>query len=153
VRLRAMREEEWAAMRERVAAGYAQAKVEAGEWEEAEALRLAHEQTDELLPGGVDTPGMLLLSCEDERGEVVGSAWVALASSNGPGAWIYDIEVEAAARGQGYGRWLLAALEQAVRERGVSELGLNVFAGNDVARALYESSGYEPTSIHMRKHL
>ncbi|HEY1833474.1 MAG TPA: GNAT family N-acetyltransferase [Solirubrobacteraceae bacterium] len=145
--------EEFAALRERAQTGYAAAKVEAGEWAEADALRLAREQTDALLSQGVDTPGMLLLSFEDERGEVVGSVWVALESPNGPGAWIYDIEVSEAARGKGYGRLMLAAVERAVRERGVTELGLNVFAGNAVARGLYESSGYKATSVHMRKQL
>ncbi len=77
--------------------------------------------------------------------------WVALSEPPRPGAWIYAIEVDAAVRGKGYGRALLAALEDRVREHGVATIGLNVFGENHVARRLYESAGYETTSLQMRK--
>ena len=81
----------------------------------------------------------------------MGLAWIALEQGEKRGAWIYDIEIAPAQRGKGYGRALLRALEQLVADHGVESIGLNVFAGNDVARRLYESSGYKTTSMHMRK--
>jgi ribosomal protein S18 acetylase RimI-like enzyme len=38
-------------------------------------------------------------------------------------------------------------------EHGAEEIGLNVFGQNTVARSLYESSGYEISSLQMRKWL
>jgi ribosomal protein S18 acetylase RimI-like enzyme len=43
--------------------------------------------------------------------------------------------------------------EDEARKRGATELGLNVFGTNAVARHLYESLGYNPTSIRMAKKL
>ncbi len=151
--LRAMSDEEFAAFREATAADYAEMKVRAGEWERADATRLALEQTDQLLPDGANTPGMLLVTAQSVEDGAVGRAWVALSDPPRPGAWIYAIEVAEAARGKGYGRALLAALEDRVRERGVATLGLNVFGENQTARRLYESAGYATTSLQMRKIL
>ncbi len=43
--------------------------------------------------------------------------------------------------------------EAEARLRGATELGLNVFGHNQVARQLYESMGYTATSIQMKKNL
>ena len=43
--------------------------------------------------------------------------------------------------------------EVEARAGGATELGLNVFGHNQVARQLYESMGYVATSIRMNKNL
>jgi ribosomal protein S18 acetylase RimI-like enzyme len=87
------------------------------------------------------------------RGDrVVGVLWIAPRGPVGSW-WIYDIELEPEFRGQGLGRATMLLAEAAVRERGGTELGLNVFGRNATARGLYESLGYEPTSLQMRKPL
>jgi ribosomal protein S18 acetylase RimI-like enzyme len=43
--------------------------------------------------------------------------------------------------------------EHEARDVGATELGLNVFGSNTIARHLYESLGYAPTSIRMLKRL
>jgi predicted GNAT family acetyltransferase len=43
--------------------------------------------------------------------------------------------------------------ETIATDGGATSLGLNVFAHNAVARALYASMGYEESSIQMRKKL
>ena len=43
--------------------------------------------------------------------------------------------------------------EEAARNHGATELGLNVFGHNAVARSLYESMGYQTTAVNMRKSL
>jgi ribosomal protein S18 acetylase RimI-like enzyme len=144
---------EFEAYRSRAILEYAAAHVAAGDWSADQAERLATEQTESLLPEGVDTPGMLLLTAESARDGIVGIVWVALEHSEKRGAWIYDIEIVPAQRRKGYGRALLQALEQLASQHGVVSIGLNVFADNTVARRLYESSDYQATSLHMRKTL
>lgn len=153
LRIRVMTPSEFDVFRRRTISEYAAEHVRAGNWSPDQAERLAEKETDDLLPNGANTSGMLLLVGENASAEVVGLVWVALARSNGPGAWIYDIEIVPEQRGRGHGRALLEAAEREVKSRGVHSLGLNVFGGNVIARGLYESSGYEATSIQMRKNL
>lgn len=148
-----MTEEEFQEFRTRAVTGYAAAHVDAGNWSEDEAERIAAEETDRLLPDGVATEGMLLLVAETAADGPIGMAWVALYDPQERGPWIYDIEIFSEQRGKGYGRALLEALEREVAARGGEVLGLNVFGANAVARRLYESSGYEITSVYMRKRL
>ena len=148
-----MKADEFEAYRSRIVTDYATAHVDAGDSSPDRAQGLAAEETESLLPEGADTQGMLLLTAESLKDGIVGLAWVALEHGEKRGAWIYDIEIVAGQRGKGYGRALLHALEQLVLEHGVESIGLNVFAGNNFARKLYESTGYEATSIQMRKAL
>ncbi len=144
---------EFDGFRQRLIREYAAEHVRAGNWSPDRAEQLAAKETDDLLPDGLHTTGMLFLVGESAGGEVIGVAWVALERRQGPGAWIYDIEIVPEQRGRGYGRALLNAAEGEVKSRGGDSIGLNVFGPNAVARGLYESSGYEITSIQMRKGL
>jgi ribosomal protein S18 acetylase RimI-like enzyme len=150
--VRGMTRDEFDAYRRRSVTMYAAEHVRAGDWHPDQALELAEKETDELLPEGVETSGVVLLVGES-AGQVVGIVWAGPASRQGPGWWIYDIEVVPGERGRGYGRALLEAAEQEIQRRGGDAVGLNVFGGNDTARGLYESSGYEMTSAQMRKRL
>ena len=152
--VRPMTRDEFEVIFSRLVREYAADHVRAGNWTEDEAETRAAEQTEELLPQGVDTPGMLLLVAETPSGEPIGHVWVGLARRNSfPGAWIYSIEVAPQQRGKGYGRALLLAAEQATARHGVNAIGLNVFGPNTVARNLYESAGYEVSSLQMHKTL
>lgn len=151
--LRKMTPGEFAAFRDESIRGYAAEQIRAGSWTPEQAERRAAEETDRLLPQGADTPEMLLLLAEGQDGGVVGSVWVDLGPDSRNGAWIYAIEISPAHRGRGYGRALLSAVEEELRGRGVDRVSLNVFGGNRVARRLYESSGYEITSLYMHKRL
>jgi ribosomal protein S18 acetylase RimI-like enzyme len=153
LRLRPMTDEEFAAFRARAVHDYAVEKVAAGEWPDERAQELAEEQTDTLLPDGKDTQGMFIVMAEAEADGAVGYAWLALDGHDVSCAWIYDIAIDEEHRGKGYGRALLNGLEQVARERGADSIGLNVFAGSEYARRLYERAGFKPTSIHMSKRL
>jgi ribosomal protein S18 acetylase RimI-like enzyme len=144
---------EFAVYREQSIRHYAAEQVRAGNWSSGQAEALAGTQLVALLPDGVDTPGMLLLVGEAESGAVIGTVWVELQHGQTAGAWIYDLQVAPQERGHGYGRALLSAAEREVERRGITSIALNVFAGNAVARDLYESSGYRITSLSMRKAL
>jgi len=47
----------------------------------------------------------------------------------------------------------MLALETTVRPLGARRIDLNVFGDNTVAVRLYESLGYKPTAMNMRKEL
>jgi GNAT superfamily N-acetyltransferase len=155
LRVRPMTQDEFDAFRSRLIRSYAADHVRAGNWSPDDAEARAAQQTDELLPAGLQTEGTLLLVAETADAEPIGHVWVTLdrQPGSGSGAWIYDIEVLEEHRGKGYGRALLQAAERETARHGVTAIGLNVFAANPVARHLYESAGYEPTSLQMRKGL
>ncbi len=153
LRLRPMNDEEFAAFRARAIHDYAVEKVAADEWPEDRAAALAEQQTDALLPDGRRTEGMFIVMAESDDDGPVGYAWLALQSPDVSSAWIYDLAIDDEQRGKGYGRALLNGLEQVAREHGLGSIALNVFAGNDYARRLYERAGFKPTSMRMAKPL
>ena len=102
-----------------------------------------------VLPDGLATAGTRIWSVEDD-GRAVGTVFVGVRDA---GAWLYDITIEEAERGRGYGRAAMSALEDEVRALGHSTIGLNVWGGNEVARGLYRSLGWVEESVHMRKRL
>jgi ribosomal protein S18 acetylase RimI-like enzyme len=59
-------------------------------------------------------------------------------------ARVYSLAVDPAVRQHGLGRLLLAAAEQAARERGCEALHLEVRESNAAAIRLYEGTGYRP---------
>jgi ribosomal protein S18 acetylase RimI-like enzyme len=59
-------------------------------------------------------------------------------------AFLYQITVAAIHRRQGYGRAMLAALEETLARDGIEELHLNVNIANEPARRMYAAAGYEP---------
>ena len=152
LRLRPMSAAEFGSYRARLIPAYAADHVQAGTWEAGQAETMAARQVDELLPGATRTAGMLLLMAENAAGPV-GLVWIALDRDRHGDAWIYDIEVSLQQRGQGLGRALLQAAEREARRHGATSIGLHVFGANTVARRLYESAGYQTTSLIMHKPL
>jgi ribosomal protein S18 acetylase RimI-like enzyme len=119
---------------------------------EAHALAEAERITAETLPDGVRTPGQRLMVAEGGGGERVGHLWLAHRPESSM-VFIYDIEVEASLRGQGFGRRMLELVDDEARAMGATKVELNVFADNAVARHLYESAGYREMRRQMVKHL
>ncbi len=153
--VRAMTETEFTEWQDVLAQAYADEQVQAGNWAPDEALGRARADSAERLPQGRDTPGMLFLTGLGPDGQPVGRIWLALEHPRGTPdcAFLLDIEVDEPHRGQGYGRALLSAAEEAARSRGISALELNVFGGNAAAIALYESAGYVVVQQQMRRRL
>ena len=67
--------------------------------------------------------------------------------------FIFELYVDEKFRGKGYGKQAMLLIEEEARELGLKSIGLHVFAVNTVARNLYESIGYETTSLNMVKNL
>ncbi len=117
------------------------------------ARRVAEESHRRFLPEGMATAGVHLVVGEDSGGARGGILWLGPNPDGVGPVWIYDIEVLEARRGEGWGRALMGEAERLAREDGHTEIGLNVFGSNAVARRLYESLGYAAASIQMRKPL
>ncbi len=152
VTLEPMSLETWEQWRVGAVRGYAADKVRVGAWSAEGAEARADREFTELLPRGIDTPDHELRSIVNESGEVVGTLWFGpLREGPRSTCFIWDIEVLAEARGRGYGRATLVALEPLARDLGYDAIGLHVFGDNEVARHLYRSSGYMETDVMMRK--
>ena len=147
--------ERFPAYRENLIREYAREKVRAGVWSPEEAPRLAQTGTDELLAQGTDTEGHYLYLLRDRATEEeVGVLWIAIRDSDaGKSVWIYDIEIDETFRRRGHATRALQAVEKKAAELGAEKLELHVFGHNPGARALYERSGFTPTSIVMSKRL
>ena len=138
---------------ERSAAEYATDLVTLGATPE-DARRRARESLDRDFPGGRPTGGHAVFDLVDGSGASVGYLWVGPDASEDPAAWwVWDVVVDAEHRGAGYGRQAMLLGEDYARAQGASTLGLSVFGFNTSARGLYESLGYETTSVKMAKPL
>lgn len=132
--------------------GYVNERVRAGELPN-EARRIADEQYAMLFPAGRPAPGHLL-SRVMENDEPVGWLWIGPRTPERPEAfWVWDVAIDEPYRGKGRGRAAMLLAEEEARAAGATEIGLNVFGHNTVARGLYESLGYETKSVFMRKLL
>ena len=106
-----------------------------------------------LLPAGLATEGQWLYVVEDD-GAPVGVLWVAEREDDfGRNLFIYDVQIDEAHRGRGLGKAAMRLAEDEARRRGIATVTLNVFGGNDVARSLYRSLGYDETAIYMMKRV
>jgi GNAT superfamily N-acetyltransferase len=105
------------------------------------AREQGEQQMKELIPDGLDSQGQHFFTAYSE-GTPVGRLWL---STEHPMAFVYDVEVDEAQRRKGYGEAIMNAGADWCRDRGHPALGLNVFAHNPGARALYDKLGYHVT--------
>ncbi|MEU9074779.1 GNAT family N-acetyltransferase [Kitasatospora sp. NPDC004745] len=141
---------EFPAWLDRSARHYVRSLVDSGLSEEQAR---AKSELDHLrqLPQGADSPGVALRRlCADGTEEPLGSLWLDLhlrdLPDGAPLAWVMVVEVSPAHRGRGHGRTLMLLAERECLAAGVRDLGLNVFADNEVAIGLYASLGYRVTN-------
>ncbi|MFE0173214.1 GNAT family N-acetyltransferase [Streptomyces sp. NPDC059002] len=132
---------------------YAKDLVTMGQTPE-DAHRAASESMARCFPSGAPRPGHAVFDVVDDAGEAVGYLWIGPDTSDDDGAWwVWDVTIDADKRGRGFGRAAMVLGEEYARTQGAHTLGLNVFGFNTGARGLYESLGYETTTIKMRKAL
>ncbi len=150
-----MRPERYGPYLEAAIVGYAQDNVSAGRWAEVGALERSREDFAGLLPQGLATPHNFLYEIlADEGGSTVGCLWVHIERKHGAvSAYLYDLVIEPAFRRQGHAVRALQALEAIAVAAGAVGIGLNVFANNAGAQALYRKLGYLPTNFNMHKRL
>jgi ribosomal protein S18 acetylase RimI-like enzyme len=118
------------------------------------ARKKAEADVERLFPDGKPAEGQDIFVIEAD-GRRAGELWISERGGEltGPGLWIYDVRVDEAFRRQGLGRKAMLYAEEEARHRGLPSLGLNVFGGNQAARALYGSLGYQELAVLMRKEL
>lgn len=145
----------YASYRERAAHGYAEDNVTSGRWPAEGALQRSYNSFDELLPQGTDTSDNYVFDIRDEATETtVGILWFAVVTKHGiKSAFVYDIEIWPEYRRRGHARAALFALESLAAGLGLTHIGLHVFRHNVGAQALYQSVGYEVTSVNMLKRI
>ena len=149
IALRPLREDEFAAWDEAHRLGYASGLIEHLGMSQAAADAKVSRDVAGVLPEGIATPGVHIWAVEVD-GRRVGSVFLGVRDV---GAWLYDITIDEAERGKGYGRGTMSALEEEVRKLGHDMIGLNVWGANEVARGLYRSLGWTEESVQMRKRL
>ncbi len=154
VSLRPMEPEAWDRWRVGLIHEYADEKVRAGTWPAESAETRANDEVAALLPDGQGTAGHEFRSIVTDAGDVIGTLWLAAQDEIGSGVgFIYDIVIDPAQRGRGYGRDAMQALEPLARSLGYDTIRLHVFGHNTVARHLYERMGYAETDVMMMKRI
>jgi ribosomal protein S18 acetylase RimI-like enzyme len=142
-----LREDERDAFVEQEIADYAVQQVREAGWPRDGALERARDELTSVLnrefAEGAEQ-GHQLWSASDSGGSCVGWLWVTPVDDASPGiVFLEQITVAKNFRRLEYGRAMLAALEELLAGAGVDELRLTVFVGNEPARRLYASTGYE----------
>jgi ribosomal protein S18 acetylase RimI-like enzyme len=152
--LRPMTRAEWDAWLPQLMAGYAEYIASSGAMSLESAREKAQRDTARSFHSGFETPRQLVFRILTGD-EAVGWLWLGVPYSDRDPlmAWVFDIEVDPAYRGRGYGREAMVLAEREARSAGMTSLGLNVHGQNKVARSLYESLGYDTTALQMKKPL
>jgi GNAT superfamily N-acetyltransferase len=131
---------------------YIEQRIQAGD-DRPVAERKAASTNETYFPGDRPAEGHTIYHVVVED-RPVGVLWLGPHPDGVAGvAWVWDIEIVEAERGKGLGRATMLAAEISARAAGYSDLALNVFGFNTAARSLYESMGYQTTSLQMRKPL
>lgn len=133
-------------------ADYVEERVAAGD-DRASAQRRVTEDRRLLFPDGRPAPGHVVWRLVHD-GVVVGVLWVGPENEGSPAHWwVWSVEIDEPFRGRGLGRAAMGLAESEARRHGATQLGLNVFGRNHIARSLYESLGYEISRLQMYKPL
>lgn len=152
LQLRPMSASEYQTYMNKAVAEYASDLKVSERLSEENALKAAETTYNRLLPQGLQTEGQWLFSAFDTSNQNwMGMVWFGKKSGAHDIAFIYDINLAPEARGKGYGKILLNLAEAEMIKRGMSAVSLHVFGHNQVARQLYEKSGFVVTNVIMSK--
>src|SRR4051794_6096014 len=121
---------------------YADEQIRDAGWPAREALERARAELLPVLERELAEPRDRVWLARNAEGATVGWLWLRPGEETGS-AFLYQITVAARFRRQGYGRAMLAALEQRLVRDGIDELVLHVNRANEPARRLYAAAGYE----------
>jgi ribosomal protein S18 acetylase RimI-like enzyme len=121
---------------------YADEQIRDAGWPPEAALERARAELRPVLERELAEPRGRVWSARNAEGVTIGWLWVQPGESP-RSAFLYQITVAALYRRQGYGRAMLAALEEQLARDGTEELVLHVNPANEPARRLYAATGYE----------
>jgi GNAT superfamily N-acetyltransferase len=148
IRLRPLRDDEWPEFREVLRVEYVRGLVEEAGMKLEDAEAKAKADHESLFVDGRPQESHRIALLEDAASaECVGHLFWGRRSA--ARAFLYDLFVDERFRGRGVGQQALALLEDEARAEGVKR----IWGGNDVARRLYRSAGYEERAVEMSKEL
>ncbi|HET8906882.1 MAG TPA: GNAT family N-acetyltransferase [Ktedonobacterales bacterium] len=152
INLRPMTESDYQRLRAAIFEDYARETASVRSISIEEGRAAASRQFDDLLPEGIASQGHHFWRIADGVAGDVGDLWVFIDRGKQQ-AFIYFIGIDEPHRGHGYSKAAMLALEAAVKPLGATHIDLNVFGDNTTAIHLYESLGYRPTAMNMRKEI
>lgn len=120
-----------------------------------QALLQARSEIATSLPDGENSAGHCLMSIflrENIADVHIGYLWYK-PDPETKSAFIYDFYLSPAQRNKGLGSAAMKCLETSLARDGFTQIKLRVAAGNDRARQVYESNGYQITGFNMNKLL
>lgn len=149
-----MTDDEFATLKAQMYADYPEerAKAAGGGVVTQDEIEAGKRQIDELMAEGIHSKEHHYWKIVAPEVGPVGDLWVMVDDAKHR-AFIYFIGTDAAYRGHGYGQQAMEALEATLRPLGVTQIALNVWGDNHVARRLYERVGYQPQAILMAKDI
>ena len=154
IRLRPVTDDEAASLVASTRDGYTLSMIADAGMEEDEARAKADQDFAMLVREGRPLAGQHLFVIEEtETNEQIGRVWLGERFPGRPIGVIYDIEIEERFRGRGLGREAMLLVEEEARRRGFTEIRLNVWGNNEIARSLYRSLEYLEFAIAMRKRI
>lgn len=102
----------------------------------------------------VSSPAITLLIAYDELGEIVGSLTLAMFRiPTGLRAWIEDVIVDKAARGQGIGEALTRHALEVAQKAGASTVDLTSRPSREAANRLYQRIGFERRDTNVYRYI
>jgi ribosomal protein S18 acetylase RimI-like enzyme len=157
IRLRPLAAAEFPQFRELLRAEYVRSLIEdAGLSREAAEAKAAGDH-EALFAGGRPQSQHRIHVLEDQAsGDRVGHLfWSPRRPTGSPAerAYLYELFIDEEFRGQGLGTRALELLESEARAEGLPGIDLNVWGGNEHARALYRKAGFREHAVFMSKEL
>jgi ribosomal protein S18 acetylase RimI-like enzyme len=157
IRLRPLRDEEFPDFLDLLRKEYVRGMVEEAGMSTQAAEDKATTDHASLFPGGTQQPHHRIRLLEDvatsERAGHLFWAERQPPGSAGTRAYLYELFVDEPFRRQGLARRALELLEDEARAKGLPGIDLNVWGGNEPARALYRSAGFREQAVFMSKEL
>jgi ribosomal protein S18 acetylase RimI-like enzyme len=157
IRLRPLRDDEFPDFLGLLRMEYVRSMMEEAGMTRAAAEEKATADHASLFPGGAPQPRHRIYVLEEEAtGERAGHLFWAARQPPGPAgmrAYLYDLFIEVPFRRQGLGRRALELLEAEARAEDLPGVDLNVWGGNEAARALYRAAGFNERAVFMSKEL
>jgi ribosomal protein S18 acetylase RimI-like enzyme len=157
IRLRPLRDDEFPDFLELLRMEYVRSMVEeAGLSTEAAEDKATADHASLFPDGKAQAHHRIYLLEEVETGERAGHLF--WAERQPPGslqtrAYLYELFIDEAFRRRGLARRALELLEEEARGKGLPGIDLNVWGGNDAARGLYRSAGFDERAVFMSKEL
>ncbi len=157
--IRTLSEEELCTYRKNVVEKYAEDLNKLSSMDLNEARQMAQAEVDRLMPKDTSTKDHSMEIMINDLSEEVGFLWYGRRNiSSMDVSFIYDLIVYDNHRRAGYGKKIIARLEEITKQQALDKIILNVFADNVPAVKLYEKMGFkalgqEDGQIAMIKYL